>query len=141
MGQNSEELRKLTNSLLARVRIWTILVALVAALMAWFAVSSIFAIGLFLTALWGVVGLLALEGILRSLVVPQGQPRNGLAAILWILLKLAVYGLAIGVLFSRPFPAVSHAVGFTLLMVTLVGVGATERSGNTRQMNRRDDDA
>lgn len=131
----------MAKSLLARVRIWTILIALVAALVAWFAISLDFAIGLFLTALWGVVGLLALEGILRTLVVPPGQQRNGFAAILWILIKFAVYGLAIWVLFSRPFPAVSHAVGFTLVMVTLVGVGAKERSAEIHQMNRQDDDA
>lgn len=137
----------MNNSLLARVRIWTILIALVAGLVAWFAISLEFAAGLFLTALWAVAGLWALEGILRSAVVPPGTPRNGFAVILWILAKIAVYGLAIWVLFSRPFPAVSHAVGFTLLMVTLVGVGAKARSEEiarseeSAKLNRRDDDA
>ncbi len=127
-------------SLLARVRIWTILIALVSALVAWFAISFEFAAGLFLTALWAVTGLMALEGILRSAVVPPGTPRNGFAIFLWVLLKIAVYGLALWVLFSRPFPAISHAVGFTLLMATLVGVGARSRSIEIRQTNRRDDD-
>lgn len=131
----------MSETLLARVRIWTILIALIAGLVAWFVVSFDFAAGLFLTALWEVVGLRALEGILRSTVVPPGHERNGFAAILWILLKIAVYGLAVWVLFSRPFPAISHAVGFTLLMVTLVGVGARCRAEEIRQLNRREDDA
>ena len=118
----------MNKSLLARVRIWTILVALVSALVAWFALSLGFAAGLFLTALWAVAGLRALEGLLRSAVVPPGTPRNGYAIILWVLAKIAVYGVALWVLFSRPFPAFSHLVGFTILMVTLVSVGARARS-------------
>ena len=131
----------MNKSLLARVRIWTILIASAAALVAWYAISLNFAAGLFLTALWAVAGLMALEGILRSAVVPPGASRNGFATILWVLAKIAVYGLAVWMLFSRPFPAVSHAVGFTLLMVTLVGVGAQSRSKEIRQKNRQDDDA
>ncbi len=131
----------MNKSLLARVQIWTILIASALGLVAWYAISLNFAAGLFLTALWAVVGLMALEGILRAAVVPQGTPRNEFALIIWVLIKIAVYGLAIWVLFSRPFPAVSHAVGFTLLMVTLVSVGARARSQDIRQLNRRDDDA
>ncbi len=131
----------MNKSLLARVQIWTILIASASGLVAWYAISLNFAAGLFLTALWAVVGLMALEGILRAAVVPQGTPRNEFALIIWVLIKIAVYGLALWVLFSRPFPAVSHAVGFTLLMVTLVSVGARARSQDIRQLNRRDDDA
>jgi hypothetical protein len=117
------------------------LIALVAALVGWFAVSLNFAAGIFLTAVWAVAGLMALEGILLSAVVPPGSARNGFAIILWVLAKLAVYGLAVWVLFSRPFPAVSHAVGFTIMMIVLVGVGAKARSEEIRQLNRQDDDA
>ena len=135
----------MNKSLLARVRIWTILIASAAALVAWYAISLVFAAGLFLTAVWGVVGLMALEGILRSSVVPPGAEKNEFATVIWILVKIAVYGLAVWVLFSRPFPAVSHAVGFTLLMVTLVIVGAQSQSGTrgnpSDQTNRQDDDA
>ena len=135
----------MNKSLLARVRIWTILIASVAALVAWYAISLIFAAGLFLTAIWAVVGLMALEGILRSAIVPPGAQKNEFATVIWVLVKIAVYGLAVWVLFSRPFPAVSHAVGFTLLMVTLVIVGAQSqseaRSTKTHQTNRQDDDA
>jgi len=139
-GLPDKEKSKLDKSLLAQVRIWTILIALVGALVAWFAVSFDFAAGLFLTALWAVAGLMSLEGVLRSAVVPPGTPRNGFVVFLWVLAKIAVYGLALWVLFSRPFPAISHAVGFTLLMATLVGVGARSRSKEIRQTNRRDDD-
>lgn len=141
LSATNEDNPALNKSLLARVQIWTILIALVLGLMAWFAISLVFAVGLFLTALWAVAGLMALEGLLRAAVVPPGTPRNGFAIILWALAKIAVYGLAVWVLFSRPFPAVSHAVGFTLLMVVLVGVGAKARSDEIRRLNRRDDDA
>jgi len=119
----------------------TILVALVGALVAWAAISAEFALGLFLTALWAVAGLRALEGLLRSAVLPPGTPRNGFAVFLWILVKLTVYGVAVWVLFFRPFPVLSHAVGFTLLMVVLVVVGARVRATEIDQATRRDEDA
>ena len=95
----------MTKSLLARVQIWTILIASAIGLVAWYAISLNFAAGLFLTALWAVVGLMALEGILRAAVVPQGTPRNEFALIIWVLIKIAVYGLAMGVI----FPSVSSS--------------------------------
>ncbi len=79
------------------------------------------------------------SAVLRSAVVPPGTPRNGFATILWIMAKLAVYGLAVWVLFSRPFPAVSHAVGFTILMVVLVVVGARHRAEEIRLATSRKD--
>ena len=127
-------------SLLARVQIWTIFLALAAGLVLIFTVSRNFALGTVLTAWWAVVGLRVSEGLLRSAVVPPGQLRNIFAIILWGLAKLAIYGLAIWVLFSRPFPAVSHAVGFTLLMVVLVALGAQARGNEIRQTTQRGDD-
>jgi len=131
----------LSQSILARTQMLTILVALVGALVAWAAISAEFALGLFLTALWAVAGLRALEGLLRSAVLPPGTPRNGFAVFLWILVKLTVYGVAVWVLFFRPFPVLSHAVGFTLLMVVLVVVGARVRATEIDQATRRDEDA
>ena len=60
--------------------------------------------------------------------MPPGAPRNGFAVVLWIAAKVGLYGIAIWVLFSQPFPALSHAVGFTLLMVVLVTLGARSRA-------------
>lgn len=131
----------MSQSILARTQMLTILVALVGALVAWAAISAEFALGLFLTALWAVAGLRALEGLLRSAVLPPGTPRNGFAVFLWILVKLTVYGVAVWVLFFRPFPVLSHAVGFTLLMVVLVVVGARVRATEIDQATRRDEDA
>jgi hypothetical protein len=123
----------LDQNLLARVYLWTILVAFACGLVGWFAVSSVFGAGIFLTAVWAVAGFRALEGLLRSAVLPPGVPRNIFAIILWILAKLAIYGMAVWVLFSRPFPPVSHAVGFTLMLVVLVALGARARSEEIRQ--------
>ena len=128
-------------NLLARVYLWTILVALVCGLVSWFAISFDFALGLFITAVWAVAGFRALEGVLRSVVVPPGTPRNVFAIILWFMAKLAVYGMAVWVLFSRPFPPISHAVGFTLMLVVLVALGAQARSAEIRQSTARGDDA
>ena len=119
---------------------WTIFLALVAGAVLAYSVSLNFALGSVLTSLWAVAGLRVLEGLLRSAVVPPGEPRNIFAIILWGLAKLGIYGLAVWVLFFRPFPAVSHAVGFTLLMVVLVALGAQARGNEIRQTRQRGDD-
>lgn len=124
----------MTESLLARIRIWTILVAVFVALICWVAVSALFAWGVLATALWAVAGFFILEKLLRAVVVPPGAPRNGFAVALWLAAKLAIYALAIWVLFSRPFPALSHAVGFTLLMVALIALGARARAAEIRSL-------
>ena len=123
----------MNQNLLARVYLWTILVAFACGLVFWFAISSGFGIGLFVTAVWAVAGFRALEGLLRATVVPPGTPRNIFAIILWFFAKLAIYGMAVWVLFSRPFPPVSHAVGFTLMLVVLVVLGARARAEEIRQ--------
>ena len=129
----------MNQNILASIRLWTILVALIVAIVLWFAISSEFGLGVFLTALWAVAGFWALEGLLRSAIVPEGAPRNEFAIILWIVAKLAVYAVAVWVLFSRPLPPLSHAVGFTLLIVVLVGVGARQRAAEIRSTAPRDD--
>jgi hypothetical protein len=131
----------MNEKLLAGVRLWTILVALVASVIAFFAISFEFALGIFLTALWAVAGLLVLERLLRAAVLPPGAPRNLFAIALWGAAKIAVYGVAVWVLFFRPLPALSHAVGFTLMMVILVVLGAQARSGEIRLSSRRENDA
>jgi len=127
-----EEIAVLNESLLARVRLWTILLALPVAGACWPLLSGMFALGLIVTALWAVAGFYILERLLRAAVVPPGTPRNGFAVFLWLMGKLAVYGLAVWVLFSRPFPALSHATGLTLLIAVLVVQGARARSRENR---------
>jgi len=122
----------LSQNVLAKVQIWTIFLALPIAVVLWFAISFGFGVGVLLTALWAVAGFRALEGLMRAAMVPKGTPRNEFAIILWLMAKLSVYGLAVWVLFSRPFPAISHAVGFTILMVVLVVVGARHRAEEIR---------
>ena len=129
----------MSQNLLARVQLWTIFLALALSAVLVFVVSPEFALGVFLTALWAVAGLFALEKLLRSAVLPPGEPRNVFAIFLWGLAKLAVYGIAVWVLFSRPFPAISHAVGFTLLMVVLVVVGARARDAEIRRLKQQAD--
>ncbi len=131
----------MNQKLLAHVRLWTILVAAAAAGVCFFAVSAAFALGVFLTAVWAVVGLFVLERLLRAAVVAPGAPRNTPLVILWMAAKFAVYGIAVWVLFSRPLPVLSHAVGFTLMMVIMVVLGAQARSAEIRLSTRREDDA
>jgi len=119
-------------NILAKVQLWTIFLALPLSVAFWLTVSRAFGIGVFLTALWAVAGFRSLEGILRTAIVPPGTPRNEFAIILWILAKIVVYGIAVWVLFSRPVPPLSHAVGFTLMIVVLVGVGARHRAEEIR---------
>lgn len=122
----------MSQNVLAKIQIWTIFLALPAAIVLWLAISFDFGLGVLLTALWAVAGFRALEGLMRSAMVPEGTPRNEFAIILWLMAKIGVYALAVWVLFSRPFPAISHAVGFTILMVVLVVVGARHRSEEIR---------
>ncbi|MCP4571810.1 MAG: hypothetical protein GY838_05605 [bacterium] len=96
-------------------------------LVTWRTISADFALGVFLTALWATIGFRALEGILRAGVKPPGQAKDDRGLLVWGAVKIVVYGLAIWVLFSRPFPPLSHAVGFTLMMVVLVVVSVTQR--------------
>ena len=119
-------------SILAQVKIWTILVALAGFFVLWPVVSLSFAAGVLVSALWAVAGLWVLEGLLRSGLVPPGKQRNLFALFLWGFAKLIIYGLALWVLLSRAFPITSHAVGFTILMAVLVVVGARSRSEDIR---------
>lgn len=127
----------MSQNVLARIQLWTILLALALSVVLGFVVSPRFALGVFLTALWAAAGLFVLEKLLRSAVLPQGEPRNVFAIFLWGFAKLAVYGIAVWVLFSRPFPAISHAVGFTLMMVVLVVMGARARDEELRRLKQQ----
>ena len=134
----------MNDSLLARVRIWTIVCAALTAAVCWFAVSPGFSLGVFATAMWAVAGFWVLEKVLRLAAVPQGAPRNNFAVALWVVAKLAIYGLAVWVLFSRPLPVLSHVVGFSILMVILVILGASARAkeiNKPRQSTGQGDDA
>lgn len=131
----------MAQNLLARVRLWTIFIALAVGVGLGFAISSAFGLGVFLTALWAAAGLWLLEKLLRAVVVPPGTPRNGFAVFCWATAKFAVYGVAVWVLFSRPLPTLSHAVGFTIMMVVLAVFGAKMRSTEIRLSPRREDDA
>jgi len=124
-------------NVLARVQIWTIFLAMALSVALFFAVSPLFALGVLLTALWAAAGLFALEKLLRCAVLPPGEPRNVFAVFLWGFAKLAVYGIAVWVLFSRPFPTLSHAVGFTLMMIVLVVVGARARDEEIRRLKQQ----
>ncbi len=129
------------HSPLAPTRFTTIFVAAAVSLITWRTISFDFALGVFLTALWAVIGLRALEGLLRAGIRPPGQPRDDRGVLLWATVKLVVYGLAVWVLFSRPFPPLSHAVGFTLMMVVLVVVSVTSSSQRPPSVPRQEDDA
>jgi hypothetical protein len=132
----------LNGSILRRTRLGTVLAALVLALPLGALVSWPFAAGTVATALWAVVSFWVLERLLRASVLPPGTPRNVFAIVLWGGAKLAVYAVAIWVLVIRPFPALSHIVGLTLLLVMLVVQGALQfpRHATDRQPVRRGED-
>ena len=120
----------------------TIFVAAAVSLATWRMVSADFALGVFLTALWAIIGFRALEGLLRAGVKPPGQAKDERGLWVWGAVKVVVYGLAIWVLFSRPFPPLSHAVGFTLMMVVLVVVTVMQQARQHRATPpRQEDDA
>ena len=140
LPEQGKRISTVDKSLLARVRLWTILVATACSLALWLAVSTSFALGVFITALWATAGLFVLEKLLRAAILPPDVPRNGFAVILWGLAKIGLYALAVPVLIYRPFPALSHAVGFTLLMVVLTGCGARARAAEIAMTTGRGED-
>jgi hypothetical protein len=127
-------------AILKKTRLWTIVVAAGVSLIVWLTVSVHFAAGVFVTALWAVVGFWALDRLLRAALVPPGSRRNIFAVIAWGVAKLTIYGLAIWALLARPFPAISHVIGFTLLLVVLVVIGITAMPRGISQPARRGDD-
>jgi hypothetical protein len=130
----------LNEAILRRTRLWTTITAAGLALATALLVSPLFAAGLLLTALWAVAGFWILEKLLRAALVPAGHRRNGLVIAGWGLAKLGVYGLALWAVLAGRFPPVSLLVGFTLLLVVLVGVGIASAPGRMGQPARRGDD-
>jgi len=64
------------------------------------------------------------------------SPKNRFEIILWVVAKIVVYAVAIWVMFTRPVPAISHLVGFSLMMMVLVVVGARRRAEEIRHGSR-----
>jgi hypothetical protein len=129
----------LNEAVLKKTRLWTLAVATGLSLIFGIVFSIRFAAGIFLTALWAVAGFWALEGLLRSAIVPPGVRRNSRSVLLWAAAKIAVYGLAIWAVLRSPFPPVSHLIGFTLLLVVLVVVGASALPPGAGQTSGRGD--
>jgi hypothetical protein len=130
------------HDILQRTRIATLVAAVSLALLLGWLVSWYFAVGVLVSAVWAVAGFWILERLLREALLPPGTPRNVFAIVLWGLAKLGIYALAVWVLIVRPFPALSHIVGFTLLLVMLVVQGAVffPRHAHPQQPARRGED-
>lgn len=126
-------------TILKQTRLWTIVAAIVLAVIFAIVISPGFGIGVFVSALWAVVGFWALAGIIRHALLPPGSKRNRRAILGWALLKIAVYALAIWALFAEPFPPVSYLVGFSLLLVVLVTVGLVALPRGANQPVQRGD--
>lgn len=122
----------MNNRILRQTQLWTLAAGVLLSGVLGLAISARFAAGLFLTVLWAVAGFRALEGLIRASVVRPGQPRNLRALAGWAAAKLAFYAIAVWAVLASPFPAVSHLIGFSLLLVVLVAVGisALPRGGD-----------
>jgi len=113
---------------------------LVLALGCGFLISWWFALGFAVTSIWAVTGFWVLERLLREVVVPPGQPRDIFRCVAWTAAKLGLYAVGAWGLITHPFPAMSYALGLTLLLVVLVVVGIAARPRVTNQPARRGDD-
>ena len=127
-------------SLLGRIRLWTTIAGVIAAAIAWPLAGPRLAFGIVATVLWAVVGFRALEGLVSAALTPPGEPRDGRAILLWAGVKIAVYAVAIWVVFTRPFPPVSHLVGFSLLLIVVVVQGVVLAPRRGEQPVRRGND-
>ena len=106
-------------SLLGRIRLWTTIAGVIAAAIAWPLAGPRLAFGVVVTVLWAVVGFRALEGLVSAALTPPGEPRDGRAILLWAGVKIAVYAVAIWVVFTRPFPSVSFLSVVILLLIVI----------------------
>jgi len=110
------------SSILKRTRLGTLAVAVLAALAMQASVESRFVWGFLGSAVWAVLGLWAVENLVRKGLVPPGVPRDVRAVALLIGAKALLYGVAFWALLTESVPPVSCLLGFSLLLVVLVVV-------------------
>ena len=130
----------MSETILRRTRLGTLAAAVVGAAILVPTVSTRFAAGFLITALWAVAGFWILERLLKVVIVSPGTPRRGWTVTAWLMAKFALYGLAVWGLLQQIFPALSHIFGFTLLLVVLVIAGTTAGGRDAGQPARRGND-
>ena len=108
--------------ILKRTRLGTLAVAVLASLAKMARVDIRFVWGFLGAAVWSVLGLWAVELLIRKGLVPPGEPRDGRAIVLLIGAKAALYAVAIWTLLVEAVPPVSCLLGFSLLLIVLVVV-------------------
>jgi len=128
-------------AILQKTRMWTLAATVVVGLGCGFLISWRFALGFAVSSIWAVAGFWVLERLLRAVVVPPGTARHTFRCVAWTAAKLALYGVAAWGLLTHPFPAMSYALGLTLLLLVLVAVGVTTRPRDDNQPARRGDNA
>lgn len=126
--------------LLRRTRRLTVLGGLgVGALVALLATPQ-HGLGILVGALWSALNLRAMEGLLRSALLPRDHRRDLRVVFLWSILKLGVYVLAVWMLVIAPFPVVGLAIGLTVMLAALVLAGLTTRSEAVQEAPQRGGD-
>jgi hypothetical protein len=118
--------------------LWTIFVSVLIAAVLWPTRGPGFALGFLGTAVWAVLGFLAIEHLVRQALLPRDKPRNALAIIGLIAAKIGLYGFGFWVLVSGVVPPMSCFFGFTLLLVVLMAVALIARPQITIQPEQRD---
>lgn len=108
--------------ILRRTRLGTLTVAVLASLAMMASVETRFVWGFLGAAVWSVLGLWAVENLVRKGLVPPGEPRDIRAVALLIAAKAALYGVAFWTLLAEAVPPVSCLLGFSLLLIVLVVV-------------------
>ncbi len=131
-------------SVLRRTQWWTLAGGLLAAIVtaftgsggpaAWSGMPAGIAVG----AVWAALNLRALEGLLASAIGPQDVKRPFAPVFLWSSLKFGIYVVAVWLLISGPFPAVSLIVGLTIMPAALVIAGVTGRDHRQAPQPRTD---
>lgn len=130
----------LDGDFLRRVRRWTVAGGFFAGGLTAVVSCRSLGAGVLVGALWSALNLRAMEGLLRSAVLPHDRPRDMRAVFLWSAAKLCVYVLAVWLLVVAPFPVVGLAAGLTIMLAAIVLAGLTTRSEAGREAPRRGDD-
>jgi len=109
-----------SSTLLRKARLWTLAVAIVAALVMSRFTDTRFVLGFLGSAVWSVIGFWLVEALIRKALLPAEAGRDR-GAIAWLVAgKVALYAGGIWVLLRGFVPAMSCIYGVSLILIVLV---------------------
>ncbi len=110
----------MNSTLLGKVRLWTVLSALVITAGLFRFVEARFAFGFLGSAVWTVIGFWLVEALIRHALLPTSAGRDRRAIVLLGTGKVALYAAAMWIVLNGVAPAMSYIYGVSLILIVLV---------------------